>query len=118
VHPLLLDLAAVGQAEHLVAAAVGQHGSRPADELVEAASPRNQLVAGSQIQVIGIAEDDLGPDIFEMLSREGLDHALRADGHEGRGLNDTASGGDVAAARRAVCVGEGEDGHDGLRLEA
>ena len=47
------------QAEHLVAAAVGQDRVRPADERVQAAGARDQLVAGPQVQVVGVAEDDL-----------------------------------------------------------
>ena len=55
---VLLDLAALRQAEHLVAAAVGEDRPGPADEAVEPAAAGDQLVAGPQIQVIGVAEDD------------------------------------------------------------
>ena len=56
---LLVDRPALGEAEHLVAAAVGEDRLRPADEAVQPAAPRDQIVAGPQIQVIGVAEQDL-----------------------------------------------------------
>ena len=54
------------EAEDLVAAAVGQDRMRPADEAVQAAPPRDQLVAGTQIEVIGVAEDDLRAGLLEV----------------------------------------------------
>ena len=62
----LVDHAPARQAEDLVAAAVGEDRPRPADEAVQAAAPRDQLVAGPQQQVIGVAEDDLRADLFEV----------------------------------------------------
>ena len=53
---------AIGEAEHLVAAAVGEDRSGPADEAVQPAAPRDQVVAGPQIQMIGVAEQDLGAE--------------------------------------------------------
>ena len=50
------------EAEHLVAAAVGQDRPRPADEAVQAAGARDEIVARPQVQVIGVAEDDLGAE--------------------------------------------------------
>ena len=41
-------------------------GRVPADEAVQAAAPRDQLVAGPQEQVIGVAEDDLGAGLLEI----------------------------------------------------
>ena len=54
------DHAPLGEAEDLEAAAVGQDRPVPADEAVQAAAPRDQLVAGAEKEVIGVAEDDLG----------------------------------------------------------
>ena len=76
---------------------------------MEAASAGDQLVARSKVEVIGVPEDDLGPDFVEMTSGERLDRALRADRHESRGLDDAVRGGEVAAARQAVGVGQGEE---------
>ena len=54
------------QAEDLIAAAVGEDRPVPADEAVQPAAPRDQLVARPQVQVIGVAEDDLGAEILEV----------------------------------------------------
>ena len=82
------DDAALGQAEHLEAAAVGEDRPRPADERVQAAAARDQLVARPQEQVIGVAEDDLGADRLEVAVQRRLDRALRAHRHERRRLHD------------------------------
>ena len=84
---VLIYLAALREAEHLVAAAVGEDRLVPADELVEAAAARDQLVAGPQHQVIGVAENDAGADLLKMLSSQGLNRALGADRHEHRRLD-------------------------------
>ena len=58
-HALVRDLAQLAQAEDLKAAGVGEHGARPADEAVQPAHAADGLVAGAQIEVIGVAENDL-----------------------------------------------------------
>ncbi len=88
----LIYLAAVGEAEYLIAAAVGEDRLVPADELVEAAAARDQLIAGPQHQVIGIAEDDAGADLVKMLSSQRLNGALGADRHERRRLDRAVRG--------------------------
>ena len=54
------DLRAVRQAEDLKAAAVGQNRAVPAHELVQSAQSADQLVAGPQGQMVGVAEHHLG----------------------------------------------------------
>ena len=39
---------------------------RPADERVQAAGARDQIVAGAQVQMVGVAEDDLGARVLEI----------------------------------------------------
>ena len=73
-----------GQAEDLIAAAVGEDRPLPADERVQPAAARDEIVAGPQIQVIGVAEQDLGAERFEIAMRDALHGALRADRHERR----------------------------------
>ena len=92
----------LGEAEHLEAAAVGQDRARPADEAVQAAAPRDQLVARPQQQVIGVGEDDLGARILEVAMPNRLDRALRADRHERRRLDDAVRRLELAEARRAI----------------
>ena len=74
------DLDAMGEAEELEAAAVGQDRAVPAHEAVQAAQRRDHLFAGPQGQVIGVAQDHLGPGGAELLDLQPLDAALRATG--------------------------------------
>ena len=72
---------------------------------VQPAAPRDQIVAGAQVEVIGVAEDDLGADLFEIAMGDALDRALRADRHERRRLDDAVRRREHAAARApSVCV--------------
>ena len=100
----------VGQAEHLKATAVGEDRVIPADEAVKPAPARDQLVAGPQEQVIGVAEDDLGAELFQVALAHRLDGALRADRHERRRLHHAVRGRELAAARGAVDVSQREAG--------
>ena len=101
---LLVDRPARGQAEDLIAAAVGQDRFRPADEPVQAAAARDQIVAGPQVQVIGVAQQDLGARSFDIAVRDAFDGALRADRHERRRVDVAVSRRHDAAARAAVGV--------------
>ena len=79
---VLVDLSALGQAEDLIAAAVGQDWLVPANKFVEAAAARDQFVARTQHQVIGVAKNDAGANLLKMLRSQGLNRALGADRHE------------------------------------
>ena len=52
-------LATVAQREDLEAAAVGEDGAVPAVELVQTASLAKHLNAGAQIEVVGVAQNNL-----------------------------------------------------------
>jgi hypothetical protein len=60
---------------------------RPADEAMQAAHALDGLVAGAQIQMIGVAEDDLRAEVFEDVLGHGLDGAGGADRHEDRSFD-------------------------------
>jgi hypothetical protein len=49
---------------------------------VESAEALYELVAGAEVEVVGVAEDDLGANFFEDGLGDGLDGALGSDGHE------------------------------------
>ena len=86
-HALLGNVAQLGQAEYLKAAAVGQNGAVPAGKLVQAAHIGHDLVAGAQMQVVGVAQHDLGADILEVKGgKAALDGAGSGDIHKRRGL--------------------------------
>src|SRR5687768_2107585 len=89
---VLIYLPALGEAEYLVATAVGEDGLVPAGELVKAAAPSDQLVAGTQHQVIGVAENDARTDLLKVLSSQGFYRALGAHRHEDRRLERPVRG--------------------------
>ena len=59
----------------------------------------DQFVAGTQIEMIGVGEDDFRAELFECFLRQGFDGSLRAHGHEERSLDGAVGGGEAAAAR-------------------
>ena len=104
----LLYLAAVRQAEHLIAAAIGEDRLVLADELVQTAAPGDELITGPQHQVIGVPKDDLGVNFLKMVRRESLDGALGSDRHEDRRLDGTVSGLKSPPPRGPIGVGQCE----------
>ena len=109
--PLLGDLAQLGQAEHLEAAAVGQDGAVPAGELVQPAQVGHQLVPRAQVEVVGVAEHDLGADLFEVLGGQAaLDGAGGGHVLEGGGLHDAVDGGERAPPGRVFLFQKPECG--------
>ena len=107
-HALLGDLRQVGQAHHLIAAAVGQDRPLPAHEGVQAAEPRDPLGAGAEHEVIGVAEDDVGAGRAHVGRLHRLHRRRGADRHEGRRADLAAPHRDRAGAGAAVRGGDGE----------
>ena len=92
-HALLGDLAQLCQTEYLKSAAVGQDRPVPAGKPVQAAHIRYQLVAGTQMQMVGIAQHDLRADILQILRRQAaLDGTGGSNVLEGRGLHRAVHG--------------------------
>src|SRR5581483_11978969 len=69
------------------------------------------VAAGTQIEVVRVAEQDLGAAGDEIAVRDALDGALRADRHERGRLHDAVRRPQLAAARRAVGVRDVEGEH-------
>src|SRR5208283_5129580 len=53
------DLAELAEREDLKAAGIGEQGARPTDETVQSAHAADGLVAGAEIKMVGVAENDL-----------------------------------------------------------
>ena len=53
------DLAEVGEAEDLKTAGIGEEGAGPGHEAVQSAELADQVGAGAEEKVVGVAEDDL-----------------------------------------------------------
>ena len=98
-HTLVGQLAVLGQREDLETAAVGQDGAVPAVELVQATCTLNDVHAGTQVQVIGVAQDDLRLDVLAKFRHvDGLDGAHSAHGHENGSLDLAMVGRDESGA--------------------
>ncbi|HTQ86824.1 MAG TPA: hypothetical protein VMI93_11475, partial [Candidatus Solibacter sp.] len=76
------DFAERAEGENLEASGVGEEGARPTDETMQAAHAPDDFVAGPQVEVIRVAEDDFGAERFKDLVGDGFDRSLRADRHE------------------------------------
>lgn len=101
-HPLLTDLAHLGEAEDLETARIGEDGPPPVHEAVQTAELGDQGRARTQHQVEGVAEDDLGAQPLEFLRGHRLDRAIGADGHEGGCLDAAVDGMHTATACCAI----------------
>ena len=92
----------VAEREDLVAARVGQDRAVPAHEAMEPAELGDQLVAGPEEEVVGVAENDVRADRPHLVGVERLDRRLRPDRHEGRGRNVAVRRAEDAGARGPV----------------
>jgi hypothetical protein len=92
-HAVGLDLADFGEAEDLEPAAVRENGAFPVHELVQAAGGPDDVESRAEVEMIGVAEDDLGAHFAEFARVEGLDAGLGANGHEHGGVHDPMGGG-------------------------
>ncbi len=85
---VLVDDPQVAERDHLEPARVGQDRPVPAHEPVQAAELRDPFVAGPQVEVVGVRQDDRGADLADVVGREGLDRRVGPDRHELRRLDD------------------------------
>jgi hypothetical protein len=98
-HALFGDLAQMRQTPDLKAARVGQDRSIPAHEIVQTAMQLDDFQIWSQPEVKSISQDDLCAQGLEFVRAHGLDHAVRADRHEHRCLDNAMFGFQHAATR-------------------
>ena len=84
------------KAEHLIPAAVGQDGSVPSREAVQTSKLANELIAGTQVEVIRVPQDDLSARILHVLEEHSLHGSLRPHRHEGGCLDDAMRRGKLA----------------------
>ncbi len=70
--------------KHLEPAGVGQHRPVPGGESVQAAHVAHHRLARAEVEMVGVAEDDLRAGAAHVLGAQAADDAVRAHGHEGR----------------------------------
>jgi hypothetical protein len=104
---LLPDLPQRRQGEHLEPAGVREDGAVPVHELVEPAHLPDDVVAGPQVQMVGVAQFDLAAHLFEVQGADAaLDGRLGAHVHEHRRLDHAAVGAGKLAAPGAALLFE------------
>lgn len=94
--PFFLDLAPLAEGVYLITAAIGKHGSRPPDKLMQPAGLFEHVHTWAQVQVVGITQYDLRTNIvfqFGLMNR--LDGTCCTYGHEDRSLNTTVGSMDL-----------------------
>ena len=101
---LVTDLTQVLEAEDLEAATVRQDGAVPTHESMEASHPGDEIVPGSQIEVIGVRQDDVSAHLLQLIGSEGLHGGLRSHWHESRGRYVSVRRVDEARAGRRTFV--------------
>jgi len=84
------NLAHLGQAVNLKTAGIGQDRFIPVHEIMQVAMLADNLCAGPQHQVKGIAQYDLGTDVGQFFRCHSFDCAIGADRHEGRCFDGAA----------------------------
>ena len=85
----------------------------PLHKLVQAAHIAHQLVARTQIEMIGIAQHERRIDILEMFGSKGFYSSLGANGGENRCKKIAVRRGKYPCASTAVAGGDGEIKHIG-----
>ena len=103
-HALLGDLAEGGQGEDLESAAVGQNRLGPVHELVQAPHVVDELVAGADVEVVGVGQLYLTVNVIQELhgGYTALDGGAGAHVHENGGLDVTVNGVEHASAGASV----------------
>ena len=59
------DLAQLAQAEDLKSTRIGEDGPRPGHETVQTAELADLINSGTQVEVVGIAKQNLNSQLFE-----------------------------------------------------
>src|SRR6266446_4632466 len=88
-HPVLASAAKVFETENLIPATVSENRSAPAHELMKSASLFNQSRPWTQVQVIGICEDNFRTDFAQLSRCRGFHRSLCRHGHKCRCRNST-----------------------------
>ena len=86
-HAFAGDLAQAGKAHDLESAAVREHRPVPGDELVKPPGGADKLVPGTQIEMVGVPQYDLGVAFLKLVGAHRLYRAQSAHRHEYGGEN-------------------------------
>ena len=81
-NPFLADFAEFTEAEDLKTAAVREDGTLPVHKGVQPPELPDQFVARTQIKMIGITQNNLGPEVEQRFGQHPLDRALGSHWHK------------------------------------
>ena len=100
---LLRDFPQPGEGKDLKSTGISEDGAIPVHKLVQTTHLPHHVIAGAQMEVIGVGELDLAADLLEVVGGDcTLDGPLGTHIHENRSLDDTAVGAGKLAAPGAA----------------
>ena len=82
----LRHFAQIAEAEHLKAAGIGEDGAVPCHEPLYPSQLPYRLDARPEVEVVGVIEENLHAQLFELVLGDTLHRSERADRHEHRRL--------------------------------
>ena len=104
-HAFFVDLAELGERKDLETAAVCENGSRPIEKLMDTAHIADNVVARTNVEMIGIGKLDLTADFIKILCGDtALDGRGSAHVHENGSLYRSVNGFKGAAARASFLL--------------
>ena len=112
-HAFVINLAGLRQRENLESARVGQHGTRPLHEAMQSAQLGDEVIAGTEVEVIGVAQHERRTEVRHLRGRQRLDGGLCADGRENGRLEGAVRRGECPRAGAVVAGSDGEVKHEG-----
>ncbi len=101
-HAVFRHLAQLAQAEHLEPARVGQNWLVPRHEALHPAQRAHHLHARTQVQVVGIVQQNLDTQLFKHILRHALYRPQRANRHKHRRLHHAVRRKHMPCPRLAV----------------
>ena len=109
-HAFFTNFAQRAQAENLKTAAIRKNGAGPGGKLVQPPAPVHKLVAGAQIKVIGIAQNNGRANGGQIIGCKRLNRTHGSHGHKDRRGNSAMSRAQHARAGRSVGMFYGKYG--------
>lgn len=97
-HAVIIHPAEARQAEHLEAAAIGEHRSVPRHEPVQSPQLLYYVYSRSEVQMIGVSQNHLETYILEFIGRYGFYRSLAAHGQKDRRGHSAVTGIQLSSA--------------------
>ncbi len=101
-YALFAALAQMVERVELKAPRIGEDGTVPAHEAMQAAELRDHVLAGPEVEVIGVRQDPVHAHPLQLLGREAADHRVGPHRKEGRRVELAVGRVQTADARGAL----------------